>query len=336
MGAVLAVLFLPLQRRLERRQVSTRLASFLLTVGISILVLLPTTILIYQGAKTAVEQLQTWKETPNIVAGDWVDSLLSTPGIHRIMEWFTTWFPIGIEDLTNTLQDLVRATGIKAADSLTGLLTYLPSTALGLAVIIVSIFFFLVDGRGIMTVVRRYSIFNPRQTEILIESLAGVCRSVVLASLVSGGAQALFEGSMVFITGSHNAMLIGVLVFIFSFIPVIGSAPVTILVALHHFLMGSTAAGITLAIAALVVMTMDNFIRPWFLRGTTNLHPLLAFVAAFGGLQTLGFVGVFLGPIVAALLLATIKVITLPMTEATKVAAAVAGPETATEAEEAK
>ena len=87
-----------------------------------------------------------------------------------------------------------------------------------------------------------------------------------------------------------------------------GSAPLTLGIAIIQFLQGHTAVGCILGAAALVVATMDNFIRPWFLKGSSNLHPLLAFVAAFGGLQTMGFVGVFLGPIVAALLLATIQV----------------------------
>ncbi len=312
MGGVLAVLFMPLQARLERKQVSIGLASAILTLGITTLVLLPTTILVYQGAKTGVEQLQSWKDAPAQGSGNWIDTILNSPRVHRLLEGFTTWFPIGMQDLTSMLQDLVKSVGIKAADALTRLLTLLPSMALALAVIVVSIYFFLVDGRRLLVHVRRYSIFNPSQTEMLIDSLAGVCRSVVLASLVAGAVQGLFESTMVFACGAPNALLIGVLVFISSFIPVIGCAPVTLGVAAQQFLMGYNATGVALLISAIIVMGMDNFIRPWFLRGAANLHPLLAFVAAFGGLQTLGFVGIFLGPIVAALLLSTIRVLTLP------------------------
>jgi predicted PurR-regulated permease PerM len=42
------------------------------------------------------------------------------------------------------------------------------------------------------------------------------------------------------------------------------------------------------------------------LRGTVHLHPLVAFIAAFGGIQTLGFLGVFLGPILAAVFVAAL------------------------------
>jgi predicted PurR-regulated permease PerM len=64
-----------------------------------------------------------------------------------------------------------------------------------------------------------------------------------------------------------------------------------------------------MAVVALMVAMTDNFVRPLFLRGATNLHPLVAFVAAFGALQSFGFVGVFLGPIIAGLFVTTVNVL---------------------------
>jgi predicted PurR-regulated permease PerM len=85
--------------------------------------------------------------------------------------------------------------------------------------------------------------------------------------------------------------------------------PITLGVAVHQFALGNEKSGIVLGLAALMIGAADNLIRPIFLKGAANLHPLLAFVAAFGGLQTLGFLGVFLGPIVASLFIVTLKVL---------------------------
>ena len=60
-------------------------------------------------------------------------------------------------------------------------------------------------------------------------------------------------------------------------------------------------AALVLLVAAMGVSLVDNVVRPWVLKGTGNLHPFLAFIAAFGGLQVFGFAGVFLGPILAGL-----------------------------------
>ena len=65
-------------------------------------------------------------------------------------------------------------------------------------------------------------------------------------------------------------------------------------------------------VVGLMVATVDNFVRPIFLKGSGNLHPLVAFVAAFGGLQAFGFIGVFLGPIIAGLFTTSLKIALSP------------------------
>jgi predicted PurR-regulated permease PerM len=167
----------------------------------------------------------------------------------------------------------------------------------------------MVDGRKLVNFLRRNSFFQEDQTEQLLSTLAGMCRSVILAAVASGLAQSLLEAIACVVTGTPNVALIGALVFLGSFVPLIGSAPVTIFVAVQQLLIGRTGAGIALAIAALLVGLVDNVVRPWVIRGSANLHPLLAFVAAFGGLQMLGFSGVFLGPIIAGFAVVLIRVL---------------------------
>ncbi|MFL5814723.1 MAG: AI-2E family transporter [Bdellovibrionia bacterium] len=309
MGGVFAVLFMPWVEKLEKKKVSTGTASGLVTLGVTLLILLPTSILIYQGVKSGIEQLQALKESP-AAGADWAQNLLSSPHLKPMMEWAASIFPIGLEELSSTLSDFLHSLSNNAAEWLGLLITHLPGMGVALAVIVVSLYFFLVDGRKLVIFARRHSVFSPSQTDQLLANLGGVCRSVVLASVISGLCQATFESAMVFVTGTPNVLLIGVLVFVTSFVPLVGTAPVTFGVALQQFMIGRTAAGIALLISALFVTTMDNFIRPWFLRGSANLHPLLAFAAAFGGLQMLGFSGIFLGPIVAALMVTTIQVLT--------------------------
>ena len=94
-----------------------------------------------------------------------------------------------------------------------------------------------------------------------------------------------------------NVSLIGLLVFLGSFVPIIGSTPITLAISMQQFVDDQSTTGIVLLIAAGVVSVLDNFIRPMVLKGQANLHPLVAFISAFGGLQLMGFPGLFLGPI---------------------------------------
>jgi predicted PurR-regulated permease PerM len=197
----------------------------------------------------------------------------------------------------------------RGADILGGAASSIPGAAMALGVLVVSIYFLLIDGRDLIAFLRKNSFFTQRQTDQLFRRLESICRSVMLASLVAGISQAVFQTLVAALLGLGNLSLIGVGVFMSSFIPVIGAAPVTYGLALQQFFTGHKPAGIILLISAVIVTAMDNVIRPWFLKGSANLHPLLAFVAAFGGLQTLGFAGIFLGPILAGLFVASLQIL---------------------------
>ena len=309
MGAVLAVLFWPWLEKLEKKKISTAMGSALLTFGITVVLILTTLILVFFAAKTGFNQLQIWKRS--MVAGTGLmDALISMPRVRGLLNWISGRVPLDVVQLADTLQDLAGSVWGKLAEFFGGILTQLPGMIVALAVIVVSVYFFLVDGRRLVYFFRRNTLFSTDQTERLIVTIAETSRSVILASIVSGGAQALIEAMVCMITGTSHIVLIGFLVFVGSFIPIVGSLPITLTVALQQLLEGRQAAGITLLITAVLVMAVDNLIRPWFLRGSANLHPLLAFVAAFGGLQTMGFLGVFLGPILAALFVSTIEMLT--------------------------
>ena len=50
--------------------------------------------------------------------------------------------------------------------------------------------------------------------------------------------------------------------------------------------------------------TVDNLARPLFMRGSTDIHPLLVFLSVFGGMYWMGIPGVLVGPVIVAFFLA--------------------------------
>jgi predicted PurR-regulated permease PerM len=310
MGGIFAVLLMNSLDRLEKKRVPTWLGASGLTIFLALLILLPLGAMVLVGAKSGFTQLQLVRQMPpRVDGGDWIDGLINSSKVNGVLEWVTRWFPIDIDALRESVHDVVHATSLKLADLLGQFLTALPGFVLGTAVAVVSVFFFLLDGRNFIRFLRRNSLFTVPQTDILFENLGEMCRSVILASVVSGLAQTLVMVFGCLVMGIHNIPIIAALVFLGSFVPVIGATPATIGVCVQQFLTGNTQVGLVMAVVALMVAMTDNFVRPYFLRGSTNLHPLVAFVAAFGGLQTFGFPGVFLGPIIAGLFITTVKVL---------------------------
>jgi predicted PurR-regulated permease PerM len=307
MGAILAVVFVPLLNRLVvRRRVPRRLAAVLLTIGVTVVILLPSAFLIFAGVKSGMQQLQALKDAPK-GGGNFVDALMNHPAMVRLTDMATTWFPVSAEDIANTLHDLVAGIGKTAAELLGALLSALPRLALEFVLIVVSLFFALADGMGLVTFVRANTVFTKSETDKLLLVVSGACRSVVVASVASAIAQALIEMVAVWVAGIPNPALIGLIVFVSSFIPVIGSAPVTFGVAIHQLVFGHGARGVALLVVAVVVAGVDNVVRALFLQGSANLHPLIAFMAALGGLSVMGFPGVFIGPIIAVVFLSVVQ-----------------------------
>lgn len=308
MGGVFAVLFRPWLDRAEKRGMSRLVASSLITVGATILVILPMSFLIFFAAKNGFLQLQSWKLSP-VPSKGLLDSLLDHPSAKKMILWMSDYSPVEVSDFGRVLHELAASIGTKLAEILGTIITQLPGMLLSMIMMVLSIYFCLIDGRRLLLFLRKNSFFAPKPTEQLIQTIGDICRSVVLAALVSGGLQSLVQVFACVITGTPNVALIGLSVFIASFIPIVGSLPVTLFVAFQQYLVGHTGQGVILLVTGVLIFGLDNAVRSVFLRGSTNLHPFLAFVAAIGGLQTLGFVGVFIGPICASLFLMTVQIL---------------------------
>ena len=66
------------------------------------------------------------------------------------------------------------------------------------------------------------------------------------------------------------------------------------------FWMGHPGWGIFLLAWSVVVVTMDNFLRPALIRKGADLPLLLIFAGVIGGMIGFGLVGIFVGPVVLA------------------------------------
>ena len=88
----------------------------------------------------------------------------------------------------------------------------------------------------------------------------------------------------------------------------VGSVPVWVVGAAYLYSQGLLAKMVIMMAAGLVIGVVDNFIRPLILEGRGEMHPLVSLVAIFGGIAMFGIVGVFVGPILAAVLIALLQI----------------------------
>lgn len=170
---------------------------------------------------------------------------------------------------------------------------------------VMSLFFFYRDGQTILNQVSNAleMVIGPRIHHYL-DTISETTRAVVYGVGLTAIAQALLAGLSYFVAGVPNPMVLTIVTFIFALIP-FGPPVAYSAVSLWLFSQGQTIEAIgVMAWGVCVVSTADNVIRPLVISGATQIPFLLIMFGVLGGLASFGMVGLFVGPVILAVLLA--------------------------------
>ncbi|WP_353142976.1 AI-2E family transporter [Acinetobacter pragensis] len=170
---------------------------------------------------------------------------------------------------------------------------------------VMSLFFFYRDGPTILNQVSKAleMVIGPRVHHYLA-TISDTTRAVVYGVGLTAVAQAALAGLSYFVADVPNPMLLTIVTFILALIP-FGPPVAYTSVALWLFSQGQTIEAIgVMAWGVCVVSTADNVIRPLVISGATQIPFLLIMFGVLGGLASFGMVGLFVGPVILAVLLA--------------------------------
>jgi predicted PurR-regulated permease PerM len=173
---------------------------------------------------------------------------------------------------------------------------------LQLFILLYAIFFFLIDGPAILRTILYYMPLDAAEEEQLLERFVSVTRATLKGSLLIGVIQGAAGGLAFWIAGVPGPAFWGTVMVVLSVIPALGAALVWVPAVVYLFLVGQVAAAVGLLIwSALVVSTVDNFLRPRLVGRDARMSDLLILLSTLGGIVLFGAVGFIVGPIVAAL-----------------------------------
>jgi predicted PurR-regulated permease PerM len=170
------------------------------------------------------------------------------------------------------------------------------------------LFFFFRDGDAMAERAWGLIPLDPKRKTRLNQHLQEVTRAVVFGTLITALVQGALLGVGFWITGLTSPLVFGVLAAVASFIPFVGTALVWVPAALYLLAQGVAWKTIFLvAWSALVVGSADNVLRPMLVSGKARMGTLTVFFGVLGGLAAFGFIGLFLGPVILALVLTLIE-----------------------------
>jgi predicted PurR-regulated permease PerM len=303
-AGVLAVIFHPLQERLERRWGGTRAAAAS-TTGVTLILIVPALLLLILFVREGV------------IAGRSIQQAFAAgqlPMVERIWEAV-------VQRVQGTATESAGASLPAAAQQITErVATFLASQAgavvrnlavfvFELFVTLFALFYFFRDADALMAGLRRLIPFGEPHRERMLAEARDLIHASVTTSLLIAGVQGLLGGIGFVIVGLGTPFFWGVVIAFFSLLPVVGGALIWVPAALWLVVTGHAVRAIILvAICAGLAGTADNLLRPVLLSGRTRMNGLVVFISIAGGISVFGMLGIVLGPIVVATLASFLEV----------------------------
>ena len=298
-------IFIRLKNRLGGRKT---LAAAIMISAVACVLVAPVSALAWTMADEIVRLTATarnWFETGLPSLPVWVGDIPLFGG--RLIERWHESFQGG--DLTRTLSPYLatlRAHLLVAAASVANAL-------LELLLSLVIAFFFYCNGPQISAAVSEVgdNLIGERSWR-LTNVVASTVRSVVESLLGTNLLQAILGAMGFWAAGVPNAMLLGFFVFFLTVIP-FGAGLIWIPSVLWVVNSGRSGTAILLIGWCIIVFPiLENVARPYFVKRGSELPALLVLLGMLGGMSAFGFLGVFLGPALLALVYALIEEWRLP------------------------
>lgn len=297
LALVLAILVAPLYKKLVQRTGKPNLMAFLLVLGVTLAVLLPAvglTALLVDEVMGIAQYLSTFDVSK-------LSSFLS--GFSgRLHEVFPT---VESFDIGAMLQSLTQYAGTVAAGVFTGTVSVLFS----FFIVIISLFFFLRDGRTFVREIIKMSPLSDDEDSQIVRKLSQVTHSLIRGTLVVALLQGLLTGAGFLIFGVPNPVLWGAVAAIGALIPNIGTGLVSMPAIIYLFVTGNIPQAIGyIGWSVFVVGLVDNIIGPRLIGGSARIHPLFVLLSVLGGIAMFGIAGFLLGPLTFGLLVALAEI----------------------------
>ncbi|BCB27239.1 AI-2E family transporter [Sulfurimicrobium lacus] len=174
------------------------------------------------------------------------------------------------------------------------------------------LFFFYREGDGLVAKINFMGHkWLQRRWPSYSHSIPGAVRGAVNGLVIVGFCETLVFSALFAAVGIPSAVLLGALAAILALVPLAAPALLA-LIGVMLAAQGATLIGMyVFFFGTAVVMAADYIVRPWLIRGDTEL-PFLAVLFGFlGGIATMGIVGLIIGPVILALLLVLLREATL-------------------------
>ena len=297
-SVTLAVLFTPLDARIQKKIGSPGLSAAATVAIMTIIVIVPA--ILVTGTLLSEAGRSATLIGPMIDAHGWTRAIDAHPRLAPVLQWINERLDI---------PDLVKSSASWLAGWSGSLVRASFSGVVSLFLTFYFLFYLLRDRTEAVAVMKK----NLPLSEDEFATIAGRVVDTIFATVLGTAAVAALQGglggAMFWWLGLPAPVFWGVMMGLLAIIPFLGAfviwAPAAALLALS----GDYRSAIILAVwGTLVVGLVDNLVYPMLVGNRLRMHTVLSFIAVVGGLMLLGAQGVVLGPLIVAVTLTLIEI----------------------------
>jgi predicted PurR-regulated permease PerM len=290
LAILMAYLFHPLNRRLQRYIASPTARASLLTMAAVVTFALP---LLYAVQRITRE----------------LGSNLRPERAQLMLENARTWLVARrMEVVADSMLQMVERGREYLASSLPAFFGSIFSITLGIFVCLFVFYYFTKEGEGIWNSFIAALPLPRRLKSEMSKEVTGIVQAIFLGQVLTALVQGLLGGIGLLVFDIPQPVLLTVLMMMLSFFPFVGTPLVWGPAGALKIMAGDTWMGIGLLIyGAVIVMNVDNFLKPRLIDMQTQVHPVVILIGIIGGTQIFGFIGFLVGPVIFAIFLRLLK-----------------------------
>jgi predicted PurR-regulated permease PerM len=300
-AGVLAIATWPIREWLTRKGTHPSIIAILLALSVGVLIVCPLITLAIQMAREANVVVQTVRELREAGLGtpEWM------PQIPFVGIYVATWWQDNLADPEAAKELLGRAESLDLIHWTRSLGSEAISRLVTLAFTLLTLFFAYRDGPRIIKQSRIVAdrLVGPSAERLGEEAIVAI-RATVNGLVLVGLAEGAVLGAAYVVAGVSHPVLFGFATAVLATVPF--GAPLVFVIACFALMVQSriTAAVLLFLFASAVVFVADHFVRPALIGASTRLPFLWILLGIFGGLETFGLIGLFVGPAIMAAVLA--------------------------------
>lgn len=294
-----AVVANPVHQWVSRHIAKPDLAAAVSVVLLALLLVIPTVFVVWQVGGELSANADRFEQFQN--GEEWKQKLQEAPRVAAIVDWLSQQV-----DLKAETQGFKKELQDRAARTVRSLVWGLVQ----LFIALFALFYFLRDKTQVLRKLRSLLPFSEREGDDFLSRIAAITHATVYGTLVVSFVQGALGGLMFFFLAVPGALLWGVVMGLFSIVPMLGAFVVWMPAALWLAAQGSWGKAIILTVwGTVVVGLIDNLLYPMLVGKEMRLHTLPVFIAVVGGLILFGAAGLVLGPVILGATIAMIDIL---------------------------